>query len=67
MGRGQTAMREHGIQGAKRRGKPWRTTVPIRTRARRAELVCREFTATGPDRLDVADFTDLRCWKASWS
>ena len=21
-------MREHGIQGAKRRGKPWRTTVP---------------------------------------
>ena len=24
----QRLMREHGIQGAKRRGKPWRTTVP---------------------------------------
>ncbi len=24
----QRLMRAHGIQGAKRRGKPWRTTIP---------------------------------------
>jgi putative transposase len=24
----QRLMRQHGIQGAKRRGKPWRTTIP---------------------------------------
>jgi putative transposase len=29
----QRLMREHGIQGAKRRGKPWRTTTPIRRRS----------------------------------
>ena len=28
-------MRAHGIQGAKRRGKPWRTTTPTRRRAGR--------------------------------
>jgi putative transposase len=27
-GRVQRLMREHGIQGAKRRGRPWRTTKP---------------------------------------
>jgi putative transposase len=56
-------MREHGIQGAKRRGKPWRTTVPDPEAARRPDLVERDFTATGPDRLYVADFTYLRCWE----
>ena len=25
----QRLMREHGILGAKRRGKPWRTTIPV--------------------------------------
>ena len=44
-------MREHGIQGAKRRGKPWRTTVPDPDAARRPDLVERDFTATGPDQL----------------
>ena len=56
-------MREHGIQGAKRRGKPWRTTTPDPDAARRPDLVERDFTATGPDRLYVADFTYLRCWE----
>jgi putative transposase len=56
-------MREHGIQGAKRRGKPWRTTTPDPNAARRPDLVEREFTAAGPDELYVADFTYLRCWE----
>jgi putative transposase len=56
-------MREHGIQGAKRRGKPWRTTTPDPNAARRPDLVEREFTAAGPDQLYVADFTYLRCWE----
>ena len=54
-------MREHGIQGAKRRGKPWRTTIADPTALRSPDLVCRDFTAPGPDRLWVADFTYLRC------
>jgi putative transposase len=56
-------MRANGIQGAKRRGKPWRTTVPDRDSARRPDLVERDFTAAGPDELYVADFTYMRCWE----
>jgi putative transposase len=56
-------MRAHGIQGAKRRGKPWRTTTPDARAVRRPDLVNRDFTAPGPDRLWVADFTYLRCWE----
>jgi putative transposase len=56
-------MRANGIQGAKRRGKPWRTTRPNPARQRRPDLVCRDFTAAGPDRLWVADFTYVRCWE----
>ena len=33
----QRLMRAHGIQGAKRRGKPWRTTKPDPNAARRAD------------------------------
>jgi putative transposase len=47
----QRLMRAHGIQGAKRRGKPWRTTIADPDAQRAADLVCREFTATAPDRL----------------
>jgi putative transposase len=54
-------MRQHGIQGAKRRGKPWRTTTPDPTAQRPPDLVDRDFTATRPDELWVADFTYLRC------
>ena len=59
----QRLMRANGICGAKRRGKPWRTTKPDPRRARRPDLVERDFTAAGPNRLWVADFTYLRCWE----
>ena len=56
-------MRREGIQGAKRRGKPWRTTRPDPTAMRPPDLVNRDFAADGPDRLWVADFTSVRCWE----
>lgn len=67
VGRGRVArlMREAGIQGAKRRGRPWRTTTPDPTAHRRPDLVQRDFTAPGPDRLWVGDFTYLRSWEGA--
>jgi len=62
-GRVERLMRSHGIQGAKRRGKPWRTTTPDSGARRRPDLVGRDFTAQGPDELWVADLTYLRCWE----
>ena len=59
----QRLMKAAGIQGAKRRGKPWRTTKPNPLAKRRPDLVERNFKATGPDRLWVADLTYLRCWE----
>jgi putative transposase len=56
-------MREHGVQGAKRRGKPWRTTVPDPAATRSPDRVQRDFSASRPDALWVADFTYLRCWE----
>ena len=56
-------MRAHGIQGAKRRGKPWRTTTPDPAAARRPDLVERDFTARRPNELWVADLTYLRSWE----
>jgi putative transposase len=56
-------MRAAGIQGAKRRGKPWRTTTPDPTATRPPDLVDRNFTAGRPDQLWVADFSYLRCWE----
>ncbi len=56
-------MRSNGIQGAKRRGKPWRTTRPDPRAQRSPDLVEREFTASRPDELWFADFTYLRCWE----
>jgi putative transposase len=55
-------MRTHGIQGAKRRGKPWRTTIADPAATRSPDLVNRDFTAQRPDALWLADFTYLRCW-----
>lgn len=59
----QRLMREHGIVGAKRRGKPWRTTTPDPSADRAPDLVDRNFNAEAPDRLWVADFTYARCWE----
>jgi transposase InsO family protein len=59
----QRLMREHGLQGAKRRGRPWRTTTPDPRALRLPDLVEREFRAERPDQLWVADITYLRCWE----
>ncbi|MBA3261051.1 MAG: IS3 family transposase [Thermoleophilaceae bacterium] len=59
----QRLMRAHGIQGAKRRGKPWRTTRPDPHAHRRPDLVQRDFTSGGRDELWVADLSYLRCWE----
>jgi len=56
-------MRAHGIQGAKRRGKPWRTTRADPAASRSPDRVERNFTASRQDALWVADFTYLRCWE----
>ncbi|MCA1681240.1 MAG: IS3 family transposase, partial [Actinobacteria bacterium] len=56
-------MRAAGIQGAKRRGRLWRTTKADPGARRSPDLVQRDFTAIGPDRLWVADLTYLRCWE----
>jgi putative transposase len=59
----QRLMRGHGIQGAKRRGKPWRTTKAASEARRRPDLVERDFCVAGPNRLWVADLSYLRCWE----
>ena len=59
----QRLMRANGIQGAKRRGKPWRTTKPDPAAVRPRDLVERDFTAEAPNRLWVGDFTYVRCWE----
>jgi putative transposase len=57
-------MAANGIQGAKRRGKPWRTTTPDPEGQRKPDLVERDFTAARPNELWVADFTHLRTWES---
>jgi putative transposase len=54
-------MRELGLQGAVR-GKPRRTTVADPQARRPADLVERNFTATRPNALWVADLTYVRTW-----
>jgi putative transposase len=56
-------MRRNGIQGAKRRGKPWRTTRSDPKATRPPDLVQRNFTASAPDQKWFADFTYLRTWE----
>jgi len=65
VGRGhvERLMRSNGIRGAKRRGKPWRTTISDPTALRPPDLVKRDFTASRPNALWVMDFTYLRCWE----
>jgi len=62
-GRVERLMRSNGIQGAKRRGKPWRTTIADPSALRPPDLVQRDFNAGGPNELWCADFTYLRCWE----
>lgn len=64
-GRVQRLMKEAGIQGAKRRGRAWRTTKPDPLAHRRPDLVQRDFSAAGPNRLWVADLSYLRCWEGA--
>lgn len=54
-------MRVLGLQGV-RRGRGWKTTIPDVTRDRPADLVNRQFTATRPNQLWVADFTYVATW-----
>jgi len=56
-------MAANDIQGAKRRGKPWRTTIADPTVHRAPDLVQRDFSVACPAALWVADFTYLRCWE----
>ena len=59
----QRLMRANEIVGAKRRGKPWRTTRPDAQALRRPDLVQRDFTTSRPNQLWVADLSSLRCWE----
>jgi putative transposase len=59
----QRLMRAHGIVGAKRRGRRWRTTRPDPQAQRGPDLVQRQFAVAAPDRLWVADLSYLRCWE----
>jgi putative transposase len=54
-------MGELGLEGV-RRGKPRKTTTPEATTARPADLVARNFSATRPNQLWVADLTYVATW-----
>jgi len=54
-------MGELGLAGVVR-GKPRRTTTPDAAAARPADLVCRDFSATRPNQLWVADLTYVATW-----
>jgi transposase InsO family protein len=55
-------MRKLGLRGA-RRGKAFKTTVPDENAQRLPDLVKRQFVATRPNQLWVADFTYVSTWK----
>jgi putative transposase len=57
----ERVMRELGLQGV-RRGKARRTTTPDATAPRPADLVERDFSATRPNQLWVADLTYVATW-----
>ena len=59
----QRLMRADGIVGAKRRGRPWRTTRADPETHRRPDLVQRNFAASRPDEPWVADLSYLPCWE----
>jgi putative transposase len=55
-------MQKLGIQGAKR-GKGYKTTITDDLAARPADLVNRDFSATRPNQLWVADITFVATWR----
>ena len=55
-------MREMGLQGAVR-GRKFKTTIADDSAVRPADLVSREFTATRPNQLWVADLTYVATWR----
>jgi len=55
-------MQNLGLQGVKR-GKGYKTTIPDDAAARPADLVNRDFTATRPNQLWVADITFVATWR----
>ena len=55
-------MKDLGLQGA-RRGKAFKTTIPDSGASRPADLVDRQFVATRPDQLWVADLTYVASWR----
>jgi putative transposase len=56
-------MRADGLRGVVR-GKRWRTTIAAGAAQRPADLVDRDFSASEPNRLWVADFTYVMTWSA---
>ena len=54
-------MRQAGLAGVVR-GRRWRTTIPDDAADRPQDLVGRDFTATAPNQLWVADFTYVATW-----
>jgi putative transposase len=54
-------MDELGLEGV-RRGKPHKTTTPDAITTRPADLVARDFSATRPNQLWVADLTYVATW-----
>jgi putative transposase len=56
-------MRAQGLKGAKNRAFTQRLTIRDPNAPRVADLVNRDFTAPGPDRLWVADFTETSSWQ----
>ncbi len=57
-------MRAQGLRGV-RRGRRCKTTIPDDASVRPTDLVNRQFTATRPDQLWVADFTYVATWSGS--
>jgi putative transposase len=55
-------MRERGLVGAHRRRRPPRTTIQNKDARPAPDLVKRNFTATGPNQLWVADITYVPTW-----
>lgn len=56
-------MRQEGLRGVIKGRKRPQTTSPDEQAVRPADLVDRDFTATGPNRLWVADFTYVFTWE----